>query len=187
MKDHMKKHDRLLELQARHALAEEGGGAERRERERKAGKMTARERVLFLLDEGTFEETDKFVTHRATDFGMQEQRVPGDGFITGYGRVEGRVVFVFAQDFTVFGGSLSETNAAKIVKLMEMAMKVGAPLIGLNDSGGRASRRAWCRWLDMRIFFCAIRWRAAWCRRSRPFWGRARAARCIRRRSRTSF
>jgi propionyl-CoA carboxylase beta chain len=132
----MKKHDRLLELQARHALAEEGGGAERRERERKAGKMTARERVLFLLDEGTFEETDKFVTHRATDFGMQEQRVPGDGFITGYGRVEGRVVFVFAQDFTVFGGSLSETNAAKIVKLMEMAMKVGAPLIGLNDSGG---------------------------------------------------
>jgi propionyl-CoA carboxylase beta chain len=136
MKEHMKKHDRLLELQARHALAEEGGGAERRERERKAGKMTARERVLFLLDEGTFEETDKFVTHRSTDFGMQDQRVPGDGFITGYGRVEGRVVFVFAQDFTVFGGSLSETNAAKIVKLMDMAMKVGAPLIGLNDSGG---------------------------------------------------
>jgi len=136
MKEYMKKHDRLLELQARHALAEEGGGAERRERERKAGKMSARERVLFLLDEGTFEETDKFVTHRATDFGMQEQRVPGDGFITGYGRVEGRVVFVFAQDFTVFGGSLSETNAAKIVKLMEMAVKVGAPLIGLNDSGG---------------------------------------------------
>src|SRR5580698_627887 len=131
-----KKHDRLLELAARHALAEEGGGAERRARETKAGKMSARERVLFLLDEGTFEETDKFVTHRATDFGMDEQRVPGDGFITGYGRVEGRVVFVFAQDFTVFGGSLSETNAAKIVKLMDMAVKVGAPVIGLNDSGG---------------------------------------------------
>ena len=131
-----KKHDRLLELTARHALAEEGGGAERRERETKAGKMSARERVLFLLDEGTFEETDKFVTHRATDFGMDEQRVPGDGFITGYGRIEGRVVFVFAQDFTVFGGSLSETNAAKIVKLMDMAVKVGAPIIGLNDSGG---------------------------------------------------
>jgi propionyl-CoA carboxylase beta chain len=125
-----------LELQARHALAEEGGGAERRARETKAGKISARERVLFLLDEGTFEESDKFVTHRATDFGMDEQRVPGDGFITGYGRVEGRVVFVFAQDFTVFGGSLSETNAAKIVKLMDMAVKVGAPIVGLNDSGG---------------------------------------------------
>jgi propionyl-CoA carboxylase beta chain len=126
----------LAELAARHAIAEEGGGAERRERERKAGKLSARERVEFLLDEGTFEETDKFVTHRATDFGMAEQRVPGDGFITGYGRVHGRVVFVFAQDFTVFGGSLSEANAAKIVKIMDMAMRVGAPLVGLNDSGG---------------------------------------------------
>jgi propionyl-CoA carboxylase beta chain len=127
---------KLAELAARHAIAEEGGGAERRERERKAGKLSARERVEFLLDEGTFEETDKFVTHRATDFGMAEQRVPGDGFITGYGRVNGRVVFVFAQDFTVFGGSLSEANAAKIVKVMDMAMRVGAPLVGLNDSGG---------------------------------------------------
>jgi propionyl-CoA carboxylase beta chain len=127
---------KLAELAARHAIAEEGGGAERRERERKAGKLSARERVEFLLDEGTFEETDKFVTHRATDFGMAEQRVPGDGFITGYGRVNGRVVFVFAQDFTVFGGSLSEANAAKIVKIMDMAMRVGAPVVGLNDSGG---------------------------------------------------
>src|ERR1700722_10510592 len=127
---------KLAELAARHAIAEEGGGLERRERERKAGKLSARERVDFLLDEGTFEETDKFVTHRATDFGMAEQRVPGDGFITGYGRVHGRVVFVFAQDFTVFGGSLSEANAAKIVKIMDMAMRVGAPVIGLNDSGG---------------------------------------------------
>jgi propionyl-CoA carboxylase beta chain len=126
----------LAELAARHAIAEEGGGAERRERETKAGKLSARERVEFLLDEGTFEETDKFVTHRATDFGMAEQRVPGDGFITGYGRVHGRVVFVFAQDFTVFGGSLSEANAAKIVKIMDMAMRVGAPIVGLNDSGG---------------------------------------------------
>ena len=130
-------HERnLAELEARHAIAEEGGGEERRERERKAGKLSARERVDFLLDEGTFEETDKFVTHRATDFGMAEQRVPGDGFITGYGRVHGRVVFVFAQDFTVFGGSLSEANAAKIVKIMDMAMRVGAPIVGLNDSGG---------------------------------------------------
>ena len=127
---------KLAELAVRHAIAEEGGGAERRERERKAGKLSARERIDFLLDEGTFEETDKFVTHRATDFGMAEQRVPGDGFITGYGRVHGRVVFVFAQDFTVFGGSLSEANAAKIVKIMDMAMRVGAPIVGLNDSGG---------------------------------------------------
>jgi propionyl-CoA carboxylase beta chain len=126
----------LAELAARHAIAEEGGGAERREREKAAGKLSARERVEFLLDEGTFEETDKFVTHRATDFGMADQRVPGDGFITGYGRVNGRVVFVFAQDFTVFGGSLSEANAAKIVKIMDMAMRVGAPIVGLNDSGG---------------------------------------------------
>jgi propionyl-CoA carboxylase beta chain len=126
----------LAELATRNAIAEEGGGAERRERERKAGKLSARERIDFLLDEGTFEETDKFVTHRATDFGMAEQRVPGDGFITGYGRVHGRVVFVFAQDFTVFGGSLSEANAAKIVKIMDMAMRVGAPIVGLNDSGG---------------------------------------------------
>jgi len=126
----------LAELAARHAIAEEGGGAERRAREKKAGKLSARERIDFLLDEGTFEETDKFVTHRATDFGMAEQRVPGDGFITGYGRVNGRMVFVFAQDFTVFGGSLSEANAAKIVKIMDMAMRVGAPVVGLNDSGG---------------------------------------------------
>jgi propionyl-CoA carboxylase beta chain len=129
-------HGRMAELEARHRIAEEGGGEERRQRERKAGKMSARDRVLFLLDEGTFEETDKFVTHRSTDFGMESQRVPGDGFITGYGRVHGRVVFVFAQDFTVFGGSLSESNAAKIVKLMDTAMRVGAPIVGLNDSGG---------------------------------------------------
>ena len=127
---------KLAELAARHAIAEEGGGAARRERERAAGKLSARERVDLLLDEGTFEETDKFVTHRATDFGMDAQRVPGDGFITGYGRVQGRVVFVFAQDFTVFGGSLSEANAAKIEKIADMAMWVGAPIVGLNDSGG---------------------------------------------------
>ncbi len=127
---------KLAELAARHRIAEEGGGPERRAREHRAGKLSARERIDLLLDEGSFEETDKFVTHRATDFGMDAQRVPGDGFITGYGRIYGRVVFVFAQDFTVFGGSLSEANAAKIVKIMDMAMRVGAPLIGLNDSGG---------------------------------------------------
>jgi propionyl-CoA carboxylase beta chain len=127
---------KLAELAAHHAIAEEGGGPERRAREHKLGKLSARERIDLLLDEGTFEETDKFVTHRASDFGMDQQRVPGDGFITGHGRIDGRVVFVFAQDFTVFGGSLSEANAAKIVKIMDMAMKVGAPVIGLNDSGG---------------------------------------------------
>ena len=128
--------EKLAELKKKDTLAEEGGGPERRERQHKEGKMSARERVEFLLDDGSFEETDRFVTHRATDFGMAEQKVYGDGFVTGYGRIDGRLVFVFAQDFTVFGGSLSEANAAKIVKLMELAMRVGAPLIGLNDSGG---------------------------------------------------
>jgi propionyl-CoA carboxylase beta chain len=127
---------KLEALKQRDIAAEAGGGSERRERQHKEGKLSARERVNFLLDEGTFEETDRFVTHRAIDFGMDQQKVLGDGFVTGYGRVEGRLVFVFAQDFTVFGGSLSESNAAKIVKIMEMAMRVGAPLIGLNDSGG---------------------------------------------------
>jgi propionyl-CoA carboxylase beta chain len=127
---------KLTELKRRDQLAEEGGGAQRRERQHKEGKMSARERIEFLLDEASFEETDKFVTHRSSDFGMAEQKYYGDGFITGYGRIEGRLVFVFAQDFTVFGGSLSETNAAKIVKIMDLAAKVGAPVIGLNDSGG---------------------------------------------------
>ena len=127
---------KLDDLKRREAAAEAGGGKERRERQHKEGKLSARERINFLLDEGTFEETDRFVTHRATDFGMDQQKVLGDGFVTGYGRIEGRLVFVFAQDFTVFGGSLSEANAGKIVKIMEMAMRVGAPMIGLNDSGG---------------------------------------------------
>lgn len=128
--------DRLAELRRRSSESEAGGGAERRERQHQSGKLTARERVDLLVDEGTFEEIDKFVTHRCTDFGMQEQRPAGDGFVTGSGRIEGRLVYVFAQDFTVFGGSLSEANAAKISKIMDHAMRVGAPLIGLNDSGG---------------------------------------------------
>src|SRR5947209_551416 len=127
---------KLAELKKRDSLAEQGGGEERRTRQHKEGKMSARERIEFLLDEGTFEETDKLVTHRCEDFGMSEQRPYGDGFVTGYGRIEGRLVFVFAQDFTVFGGSVSEANAAKICKIMDTAMRVGAPLIGLNDSGG---------------------------------------------------
>src|ERR1700746_2740647 len=127
---------KLEELKKRDHLAEEGGGARRREKQHKEGKMSARERIEFLLDEGTFEETDKLVTHRCNDFGMSEQKLYGDGFITGYGRIEGRLVFLFAQDFTVFGGSLSEANAGKIVKIMDLAAKMGAPFIGLNDSGG---------------------------------------------------
>ncbi|HKD90741.1 MAG TPA: acyl-CoA carboxylase subunit beta [Terriglobales bacterium] len=127
---------KLEELKRRDTLAESGGGAQRRERQHKEGKMSARERIEFLLDEGSFEETDRLVTHRCNDFGMQEQKYYGDGFVTGYGRIEGRLVFCFAQDFTVFGGSLSEANAAKICKIMDLAMKVGAPVIGLNDSGG---------------------------------------------------
>ncbi len=127
---------KLAELKRRDSLAEAGGGKERQERQHKEGKMSARERIEFLLDEGTFEEIDKMVTHSCTDFGMEQNKVYGDGFVTGYGRIEGRLVFVFAQDFTVFGGSLSEANAGKIVKIMDTAMKVGAPVIGLNDSGG---------------------------------------------------
>jgi propionyl-CoA carboxylase beta chain len=133
----MKLEEKIAELKRRDQLALEGGGAQRRARQHKEGKMSARERIDFLLDEGTFEETDRLVTHRCHDFGMAEQKYYGDGFITGYGRMEGRLVFVFAQDFTVFGGSLSETNAGKIVKIMDLAAKVGAPVIGLNDSGRR--------------------------------------------------
>jgi propionyl-CoA carboxylase beta chain len=128
--------DKLQLLKAKNEAAETGGGAQRIQRQHAEGKMTARERIEFLLDDGTFEEFDKLKTHRCLDFGMQEQPYPGDGFITGHGLIDGREVFVFAQDFTVFGGSLSETNAQKVCKIMDLAMKVGAPLIGLNDSGG---------------------------------------------------
>jgi propionyl-CoA carboxylase beta chain len=116
--------------------AELGGGQTRLDRQRAAGKLTARERVELLFDPGSFEELDKLVTHRCRDFGMEEQIVPGDGVVSGHGLVDGRQVFAFAQDFTVFGGSLSETNAAKIVKVMDLALKLGAPIVGLNDSGG---------------------------------------------------
>jgi propionyl-CoA carboxylase beta chain len=128
--------DNLEELRRRHAAAEQGGGAERQARQHKEGKLSARERIELLLDQDSFEETDKLVTHRCRDFGMDEQMVPGDGFVTGHGRIEGRLVYVFAQDFTVLGGSLSESNARKICKIMDLALKTGAPVIGLNDSGG---------------------------------------------------
>ena len=126
----------LQDLRERNRRAEEGGGAERRERQHREGKLTARERLELLLDEGSFEELDKLVEHRCLDFGMAAQKVPGDGVVTGYGRIDGRLVYVFAQDFTVFGGRLSETNARKICKVMDLALETGAPVIGLNDSGG---------------------------------------------------
>jgi propionyl-CoA carboxylase beta chain len=116
--------------------AELGGGADRLAKQKAEGKLTARERIALLLDKDTFEEVDKFVKHRSRDFGIENQQYLGDGVIAGYGRIDGRLVYVFAQDFTVFGGSLSETNAQKICKIMDLAMKMGAPVIGLNDSGG---------------------------------------------------
>ena len=128
--------ERFEELRRRNESAESGGGAARVERQHKEGKLSARERVELLLDEGTFEELDRLITHRATDFDLASQRISGDGVVGGYGRVDGRLVFVFAQDFTVFGGSMSEANAAKICKIMDRAMQTGAPIIGLNDSGG---------------------------------------------------
>jgi len=132
----MTREEKSEELQRRLAEAELGGGAERQTRQHAEGKLSARERLLLLFDEGTFEEIDKLVEHRCQDFGMDRQRVPGDGVVTGQGRIQGRLTFAFAQDFTVLGGSLSEANAAKICKVMDLAMKVGAPVVGLNDSGG---------------------------------------------------
>ncbi|MGI8544992.1 MAG: acyl-CoA carboxylase subunit beta [Aridibacter sp.] len=128
--------NKLEWLKEKSRLAAEGGGQARVEKQKKQGKMTARERVEFFLDEGSFEEFDKFVIHRSNDFGMEKRKYPGDGVITGHGLLDGREVFVFAQDFTVFGGSLSETHAQKICKIMDLAMKTGCPIIGLNDSGG---------------------------------------------------
>ena len=126
-------HDVLADLERR---AELGGGEDRLKRQHDAGKLSARERIELLFDPGTFEEVDKLVTHRCRDFGMEQQLIPGDGVVCGHGLVDGRQVFAFAQDFTVFGGSTSETNAAKIVKVMDLALKLGAPIVGLNDAGG---------------------------------------------------
>jgi propionyl-CoA carboxylase beta chain len=126
----------LEDLRHRQAQAEQGGGADRIAQQHAKGKLTARERLDLLLDPGTFVELDRFVTHRSTEFGLAEQRIPGDGVVTGYGRVNGRLVYVFSQDFTVFGGSLSETHAQKICKVLDLAVKNGAPVLGLNDSGG---------------------------------------------------
>src|ERR1700750_2277845 len=126
----------IEELERRKRESELGGGEARIQRQHNEGKLTARERIALLFDPGSFQELDQLVVHRSTDFGMEKQRVAGDGVVTGYGTVQGRLVYAFAQDFTVFGGSRSETHAAKIVKIMDLAVKNGAPMIGLNDSGG---------------------------------------------------
>src|SRR5438094_2008928 len=128
--------DMLKELERRRVAARQGGGERRIEAQHAKGKLTARERIDALLDPGSFEEYDMFVEHRSIDFGMENQKIPGDGVITGHGTINGRLVYVFSQDFTVFGGALSGMHAAKICKIMDMAMKVGAPVLGLNDSGG---------------------------------------------------
>ena len=132
----MSRKKKYQEFEERNEKAELGGGKERIERQHKAGRKTARERIADLLDHGTFVEIDKFMTHRCNDFGMEKNKIPGDGVVCGYGKIDGRLMYVFAQDFTVFGGTLSRANADKVVKLMDLAMKMGAPVIGLNDSGG---------------------------------------------------
>jgi len=132
----MSMREKLELLQQKRAEAELGGGAERIQAQHDKGKMTARERLEVLLDPGSFVELDRFVTHRATDFGLADERYLGDGVVTGHGRIDGRLVYVFSQDFTVFGGSLSETHAEKVCKVMDLAVRNGAPIIGLNDSGG---------------------------------------------------
>jgi len=128
--------NKIAELEKRDKEAELGGGQQRIEEQHKKGKMTARERIHYLLDEGSFEELDKFVVHRCQDFGMDKKKIPGDGVVTGHGTINGRRVFLFSQDFTVFGGSLSGAFGQKVCKVMDLALKNGAPMIGLNDSGG---------------------------------------------------
>jgi propionyl-CoA carboxylase beta chain len=128
--------DKIKELESRNIEAEMGGGQKRIDQQHNKGKMTARERIDYLLDEGSFQELDKFVVHRCQDFGMDKKKIPGDGVVTGYGRINGRLVFLFSQDFTVFGGSLSGAFGEKVCKVMDLALKNGAPMIGLNDSGG---------------------------------------------------
>src|SRR5216683_8364003 len=128
--------DKLSLLERRRAESEQGGGEARLKAQHEKGKLSARERLNLLLDEGSFVELDRFVTHRSHDFGLEKQRFYGDGVVTGHGRIDGRLVYVFSQDFTVFGGSLSETHAEKICKVMDLAVRNGAPIVGLNDSGG---------------------------------------------------
>ena len=169
--------NRLEELNRQ---AEKGGGDARIEKQHSVGKLTARERIDLLLEKGSFIELDKLVTHRCTDFGMEKQKISGDGVVTGYGMIGKRLVYVFAQDFTVFGGALSETYARKICKVMDMAMQMGAPIIGLNDSGEPVFRRESVRWPVMRRYSCVILWLPVSSLRSVPSWVRVRVGRSIR-------
>ena len=161
----------IKNLEELNRKAEKGGGDARIEKQHSVGKLTARERIDLLLEKGSFIELDKLVTHRCTDFGMEKQKFSGDGVVTGYGMIGKRLVYVFAQDFTVFGGALSETHAKKICKVMDMAMQMGAPIIGLNDSGG-ARIQVSVLWQDMRRFSFAIPWLRESFRRSVLSWVR---------------
>ena len=134
--NYQSREEKLKKLEHLNREAELGGGEKRIETQHKKGKLTARERISLLLDQDSFEEIGKFVQHRSTAFGLEKQKFLGDGVVTGYGKIDGRLIYIFSQDFTVFGGSLSEAYAEKIVRIMDLAMKNGAPIIGLNDSGG---------------------------------------------------
>ena len=153
--------NKFAELEERRAAARLGGGEARIKAQHAKGKLTARERIELLLDPGSFEEFDMFVEHRNTDFGADKNRIPGDGVVTGWGTVNGRMVYVFAKDFTVFGGSLSETHAQKICKVQDMAMQNSAPIIGLFDAGARAFKKAWDRWPVTAKCSNAMCWRRA--------------------------
>ena len=174
--------DIIEELEKRRANARLGGGQARIDAQHSKGKLTARERIDLLMDENSFEEFDMYIEHRCTDFGMEKTKIPGDGVVTGWGTINGRIVYVFAKDFTVFGGSLSETHAAKMTKIQDMALQNRAPIIGLFDAAARAFRKASRRLAATARCSCATCWRPASSRRSRSSWGRAPAATSIRRR-----
>lgn len=173
--------DRIERLRELNRAAEQGGGADRLERQRAEGKLTARERIAVLLDKDSFEEIDKFVQHRSRDFGIENQLYPGDGVVGGYGRIDGRLMYVFAQDFTVFGGSLSETNAKKICKIMDLAVKTGAPVIGLNDSGGARIQEGVLSLGGYADIFLRNTLASGVIRKFQRSWDHAPAAPCIRR------
>ena len=147
-------------FQERDRIASLGGGVEKIEKQHESGKMTARERIEMLLDKGTFVELDKLMVHRCTNYGMDKNKIPGDGIVSGYGKIDGRQVFVYAYDFTVCGGSLSASNAKKIVKVQQLALKNGAPIIALNDSAVHAYRKVLKAFRDMPTFFIRTQWQA---------------------------
>ena len=154
----MSMRDKLERLERLRQEAELGGGEKRLAVQHQSGKLSARERLDLLLDEDSFVEFDRFVTHRSSEFGLADKKFLGDGVVTGYGQIHGRLVYVFSQDFTVFGGSLSEAHAEKIVKLQDLALKTGAPVVGLNDSGGARIQEGVVSLGGYADIFCAIRW-----------------------------